>query len=310
MHYRIAVSFTVDRNHLARRTAGSGPAGLCRCFHAKQRLAGCSAGRRITAANPPGAEHRRGSRGVHLLAVVLLWWLGILGLYVIFAVIALEYFLAAVVAHKRFPYATAEEAGSTGGKPEPMFRQYLRYCSPLIPLALIGFAYEFADRWLLQNYGGSIEQAYYAVGAQFAGIALIATSSMLRIFWKEVAEANSNGDHARLGMLYQKVSRLLFLVGAMIAGFLMPWSEDLLRLILGASYVGGAATLTIMFLFPIHQSMGQIGGTLLYATERVTLRLVFGHHFHGCQYRGDLSGARTWRCGRAGSGAGLRRACP
>lgn len=214
--------------------------------------------------------------GAHLLAVVLLWWLGVLGLYAIFAAVALEYLLAAIVAHKRFTYAPVSEIASTHNTPAPVFRKYVSYCLPLIPYSWIGFAYEFADRWLLQNYGGSVEQAYYAVGAQFAGIALIATSSILRIFWKEIAEAHHQGNHARTGSLYQKVSRLLFLVGAMVAGFFIPWAEDLLRMILGTAYVGGATTLAIMFLYPIHQSMGQIGGTMLYATERVSLQVVTG----------------------------------
>ena len=214
--------------------------------------------------------------GVHLLAVVLLWWLGILALHAIFAAIALEYFLAAVVAHKRFTYAPAGEADPAHGAPESAFRQYLKYCSPLIPYSVIGFAYVFADRWLLQNYGGGVQQAYYAVAAQFAGVSLIATSSMLRIFWKEVAEAHHQGDHVRTGMLYQKISRVLFFVGATIAGFLLPWGKDLLRLTLGAAYVGGATTLAIMFLYPVHQSMGQIGGTMLYATERVSLQVTTG----------------------------------
>ena len=47
-------------------------------------------------------------------------------------------------------------------------------------------------------------------------------------------------------------------------------------MILSTAYVGGASTLIIMFLYPIHQSMGQIGGTMLYATERVTLQVVIG----------------------------------
>lgn len=214
--------------------------------------------------------------GAHLLAVVLLWLLGVLGLYAIFAAIVLEYLLAAVVAQKQLSHAPAGEIESIDEALPLLLRKYLKYCLPMIPYSWIGFAYEFADRWLLQNYGGSVEQAYYSVGAQFAGIALIATSSILRIFWKEIAEAHHQGDHARTGMLYQKVSRILFLIGAMIAGFLIPWAEELLRLILGINYIGGATTLAIMFLFPVHQSMGQIGGTMLYATERVSLQVITG----------------------------------
>lgn len=206
---------------------------------------------------------------VHLIAIAAFWFLGVLGLVAVFAAIAVEYFAAAYVVRRLLRH---EEVTAT----EPKLREYVKYCLPLVPYAWVAFAYEFSDRWLLQGYGGEVQQAFYAVSAQFAAVALIATTSILSIFWKEVAEAHHRGDHARTSLLYRRVSRLLFLVGAVIAGFLIPWSETLLRLMLGAAYSGGAWTLAIMFLYPVHQSMGQIGSTMLYATERVYVQVAAG----------------------------------
>lgn len=210
----------------------------------------------------------------HLAAVTMLWLLGLLGLYAVFAAIAIEYLLAAIVAISRLSYAGEAEADN--GSREPVLRKFLSYCAPLIPYAWVGFAYEFADRWLLQNYGGSVEQAYYQVGARFATISLVATTSILRIFWKEIAEAEYRHDHERAAVLFRKVSRSLFLMGAVIAGFLIPWTEDLLLLLLGSAYAGGALTLSIMLIYPVHQSLGQICGTMLYATERVWFLVTSG----------------------------------
>jgi O-antigen/teichoic acid export membrane protein len=213
---------------------------------------------------------------LHLATVVLLWLTGVLGLYSIFALMAAEYLLAAFLAHRRAvaPFLRADEPRTTVR--QPILRGYIRYCLPLVPYAWVSFAYTFADRWLLQNYGGSVQQAYYSVGAQFSSVALIATASILQIFWKEIAEAHHAGNYVRTGVLYRKVSRLLFLIGAIIAGFLYSWAEDVLHLLLGASYVSGALTLAIMFFYPVHQSMGQIGSTMLYATERVPLYVRLG----------------------------------
>lgn len=209
---------------------------------------------------------------MHLVAVGLFWWFGLLGLYAVLGVIAVEYLLAAAVALSRLSYASDEPQGPQ----EPVIGKYLRYCAPLVPFAVVGFASQFADRWMLQNYGGGVQQAFYAVGAQLASIALIATASVLNIFWKEIAEANHRGDRARVSGLYRRVSRLLFFFGAAIAGLLIPWSKDLLRLVLGPAYVGGATTLMVMLLYPVHQSMGQIGATMMYATERVALQVAIG----------------------------------
>lgn len=208
---------------------------------------------------------------VHLIAVLFLWLVGWLGLYAIFLAIAIEYLVAALIAHKRFSF-TEEVIDTASSLEEPIFRKYLDYCLPLIPYSWVSFAYIFADRWMLQNYSGSVEQAYFAVSAQLAGVALIITASILRIFWKEVAEARKKDDNERIRRLYQKVSRILFFVSSVIAGFLIPWAEELLKNILGEAYLGGVTTLSIMFIYPIFQSAGQIGGTVLYASEKVSIQ--------------------------------------
>ena len=77
-------------------------------------------------------------------------------------------------------------------------------------------------------------------------------------------------------IVYRKVSRSLFLIGAIVSCFLIPWSKDLLKNILGESYVAGSTTLAIMFLYPIHQSMGQIGGSVFFATEKVGIQVKIG----------------------------------
>jgi O-antigen/teichoic acid export membrane protein len=115
-----------------------------------------------------------------------------------------------------------------------------------------------------------VQQAFYSVGAQFSAVALLATSSILQVFWKEMAEAHHRGDHTRTRILYHRISRGMFLVSAVIACFFIPWSADVLRLVLGGPYVAGAATLALMLLYPIHQSMGLINTTTLYATERAS----------------------------------------
>jgi len=212
----------------------------------------------------------------HFVAVVLLWLLGELGLYALFIAISLEYLIAAYFIHRKFSYTDSLELDKNNKPFKSVFSKYIKYCLPLIPYSWVGFLYLFFDRWLLQKYGGAVEQAYYAVAAQFAAVALLATSSILLIFWKEIAEAHEQKDHARLGELYRKVSRLLFLIGAIVAGFLIPWAEDILNLMLGEAYVGGAVSLMIMFLYPVHQSMGQIGGTMLLATERVSIQVTVG----------------------------------
>lgn len=209
---------------------------------------------------------------LHLVAVGCFWWFGMLGVPMLMGAVAIEYMIAAAVALQLLEFP-----GPSG--PEPLgvyLRRFVTYCLPLIPFAAVSFGNEFVDRWMLQQYGGGVQQAFYSVSAQLASISLIATTSILNIFWKEIAEAHHRKDHARTAALYRRVTRLLFFVGATVSGFLMPWSGELLRFILGPAYFGGASALMIMLLYPVHQTMGQVGATMMYATERVGIQVVVG----------------------------------
>jgi O-antigen/teichoic acid export membrane protein len=129
---------------------------------------------------------------------------------------------------------------------------------------------------MLQHWGGASEQAYYAVAQQFVGVALLATTSILAIFWKEIAEAHHQGNDAKVKRLYLKVSRGLYFISALVAGGLLPWSGEIITLLLGAAYSGGIFTLMLMLLYPVHQSLGQVNGALLYAAGHTRFRAISG----------------------------------
>lgn len=142
------------------------------------------------------------------------------------------------------------------------------FCLPLVIYTVIAFLYSFADYWFLQKFGGSVQQGYYAIGARISAFSLIATTSMLQVFWKEIAEANSLGNMERVRLLYHRVSRSLFFVGAVISCVMIPFSREILALLLGPSYQAAWLPLSLMFICPLYQSMGQIAGTVLYATGK------------------------------------------
>ena len=219
---------------------------------------------------------------VHLGVVFLLWLVGRLALPLVFLALAVEWGVAGWIASRMYRSEDYDlSPGVCDDTAATVFREFWAYCFPFIPYVLLSFASDFADRWMLQHWGGASEQAYYAVASQFAAIALLATASVLRIFWKEIAEAHHRQDHSRVQSLYLKASRALYFIGAVVAGGLLPWAAEIIRITLGAAYAGGSITLMLMFLYPVHQSMGQIGGTMLYATGKSRVQVVLGLVFMG-----------------------------
>ncbi|MBK9161520.1 MAG: lipopolysaccharide biosynthesis protein [Nitrosomonadales bacterium] len=202
----------------------------------------------------------------YLMTIGSLWLSGGLSVErVLWAIICL-YAVATALSYRflREQNAGQAEGSATYGQ---MFDEYWHYCKPLIGFAVVSFLYAFADKWMLQKFGGATQQGYFQIASQFAQVSLLATVSILNIFWKEIAEAKSRGERERVGALYKKVNRGLVMLSAVIAGLLLPWSKQIVALLLGPAYVEAWPVLAIMFLYPIHQSMGQIGGTMLMASS-------------------------------------------
>ncbi len=129
---------------------------------------------------------------MHFVIIMLLWLVGQIALPAIFVAVAIEWVVAGYVAFRIYKDSPQVESESLKDNDTltSIFNEFWQYCAPLIPYAWLSFAYLFLDRWMLQNWGGSIEQAYYALASQFGVIIILATTSTVHILWKEISEAH------------------------------------------------------------------------------------------------------------------------
>ncbi len=201
---------------------------------------------------------------LHLIFAGVAWWTGWISVNAVLIAITVEWVVATLVMAKWLGAADGVRGDDTA---RSVAGEFMRFCGPLVPYAAAGFLYEFADRWLLQTYGGSAEQGYYAAALQFGAVAALANAAITNVFWKEVAEAHYQRRSDAVSRLHRRMSRGLFFVASAIAGFLIPWANELVALTLGPAYRDGAVTFAVMLLYPIHQTQGQINGTTAFATQ-------------------------------------------
>ena len=201
---------------------------------------------------------------IHFAIILIIVWMDVLEVELVFLFVSLEFFIAIFYAFHVFPLKYSNEYVSFN----KMFIEYREYCIPLIPYAWLSMISAFADTWLLQRFGGSSQQAYYAVAMQFSTISLIATRSILKILWKEVAESYSKGHYERVRELFRNAIITLYTLGAIISGFLIPWVSEIINLTLGEAYIGGVIVMSIMFLYPVDQARGQVAGAMFLSMEK------------------------------------------
>ncbi len=201
----------------------------------------------------------------HLLLIAALIYLKALSVWTVLLLLVLEYAVIALILGPRLilgninPSAIRQDSTA-------ILKEFVTYCTPLVVYAGAGFLYAFADRWFLQLYGGSQQQGFFSLSQQISSVSLIATTSMSRVFWKEVAEARHLENHSRVTALYDNVLRGLYFASAWLSCLLIPYSRELLRTFLGPSFEPAWLAFSIMLIYPIHQSIGQVTGSFLWAS--------------------------------------------
>jgi O-antigen/teichoic acid export membrane protein len=209
---------------------------------------------------------------LQLLGVYVLYWLDMLSIKSFMLMSAILWASGTLVSMLRYHFQLVAEPET---QEDPLLQNYIAYCLPMVSLGLLSFLVEFSDRWFLQAFAGSHEQGYFSVSQQIAAVTLMITASMVRVLWKEIAEALHYKNIQQAWTLYTKAKKGLFFVSAMIATGLGPWSEKIITLFFGSAYTMAAPVFMVLIFAATYQTLGQIEGTLLMASGKTGTGMLF-----------------------------------
>lgn len=207
----------------------------------------------------------------HILLVILLNYIGMLSISSYFLMVSILWCLAGVFAFVKYRVQTDEDEDGIGNV---NLKKYIRYCAPIIPVIFMSFCIEFIDKWMLQRYGGAREQAFFSVASQISSVSLVITASFIKIFWKEIAELMHREDDSKAKLFYLNTRNVIYLIGCAIACSMIPVSGELLSALYGTVYSAAALPLTIMAIYSVQQSLGQIDSAFLMASEKTNIGLI------------------------------------
>jgi O-antigen/teichoic acid export membrane protein len=144
--------------------------------------------------------------------------------------------------------------------------EFYKYSNPLLIGFLFGFVSGILDRWLLQYFGGSIEQGFYGLSFQISTVSTLFTGAMSMLIMREFSIAFSKHDLVHMSYLFRRFIPLLYSIAAYISCFVAIQSDKLIFLMGGSQYKGAYIAVFIMSFYPVHQTYGQLSGSVFLAT--------------------------------------------
>ncbi len=142
------------------------------------------------------------------------------------------------------------------------------FSNPLIVYAFVGLIVGIGARWILQEFGGSIQQAYFGLATRIGAFVLLFSSAIMPLLMREFARRFSENDFNKMSRLYVLSFKSLYLISMFIAILVYFNADFIVDLLGGNKFRKASEVLSLMAFYPVHQSLGQINSSLFYSTQR------------------------------------------
>lgn len=158
-------------------------------------------------------------------------------------------------------------------------KEFYEYSHPLFFLALIGMIVGILDRWLLQKFAGSVQQGFFGLSYQIGAVCFLFTSAMTPLIMREFSIAFSKNDLREMARLFRRYIPLLYSIAAFFGCFACVQAEKVTYIFAGGKFAGATLPVMIMALYPIHQTYGQLSGSVFFAAGQTRLCCKIGMIF-------------------------------
>ncbi len=149
--------------------------------------------------------------------------------------------------------------------------EFIKYCSPLVAYSILGIVVGLFDIWLLQKIAGSTQTGFYGLAYSIAAMCFIFTGALTPIITREFAKSYEEKDLQRMKKLFYRYTPMLYSIAAYFGIFISFQSENLLLIFTDEKFKNAYLVLVVMAFYPIHQTYGQLSGSVFYATGKTKL---------------------------------------
>ena len=153
----------------------------------------------------------------------------------------------------------------------PIAKEFIHYCHPLVAYSIVGILVGLFDLWLLQTMAGSEQMGFYGLSYSLAAMCFLFTGAMTPIITREFSKSYAQHNLEQMRRLFYRYIPMLYSLAAYFAIFISFQSENVLTIFTDEKFKEAYWVLVIMALYPIHQTYGQLSGSIFYATGQTYL---------------------------------------
>lgn len=150
-------------------------------------------------------------------------------------------------------------------------KEFISYCHPLVVYSIVGVLAGLFDIWLLQKIAGSEQMGFYGLAFSLASMCFLFTSAMTPIIMREFSKSYEQKDLETMRKLFYRYVPMLYSIAAYFAVFISVQSENVLMIFTDEKFKDAYLVLVVMAFYPIHQTYGQLSGSVFYAAGQTKL---------------------------------------
>ncbi|WGW00508.1 oligosaccharide flippase family protein [Vibrio sp. YMD68] len=150
-------------------------------------------------------------------------------------------------------------------------KEFISYCTPLFFYSVVGLIASIFDIWLLQNISGSIETGFYGLSYSIAAMCFIFTGAMTPIITREFSKSFKEGNIRLMRTYFKRYIPMMYTISVYFSVFIVFESKSVLYIFADEKFEGALSALMVLAIYPIHQTYGQLSGSIFYATGQTKL---------------------------------------
>lgn len=149
--------------------------------------------------------------------------------------------------------------------------EFISYSSPLLIFNIFSIVFSLFDIWLLQTISGSKETGFYGIAYSIAAMCFIFTSSMTPVLTREFSKLYAEKNFEEIKRMFEKYIPMMYFIAAYFSIFVAFNSENLLSIFTNDNFKDAFLVVCCMALYPIHQTYGQLSGSIFYVSGQTKL---------------------------------------